>query len=47
MKWVDNHKGVFTVSIKAVSSVHAQVSYSMQETERDTSIINLCCVERM
>ena len=25
MKWVDNHKGVFTVNIKAVSSVHAQV----------------------
>ncbi|XP_076463063.1 dedicator of cytokinesis protein 7-like isoform X1 [Babylonia areolata] len=24
MKWVDNHKGVFTVNIKAVSSVHAQ-----------------------
>ena len=25
LKWVDNHKGVFTVNIKAVSSVHAQV----------------------
>lgn len=24
-KWVDNHKGLFTVSVEAVSSVHAQV----------------------
>ncbi|XP_070194616.1 dedicator of cytokinesis protein 7-like isoform X3 [Littorina saxatilis] len=27
MKWVDNHKGVFTVNVKAVSSVHAQDEY--------------------
>lgn len=25
MKWVDNHKGVFTVELVAVSSVHTQV----------------------
>ena len=25
MKWVDNHKGVFSVSIQAVSTIHTQV----------------------
>lgn len=25
MKWVDNHKGVFNVEVKAASSVHTQV----------------------
>ncbi|PVD22808.1 hypothetical protein C0Q70_16064 [Pomacea canaliculata] len=35
MKWVDNHKGVFTVSIKAVSSVHAQ-------DEHIDHFMNLC-----
>jgi hypothetical protein len=25
MKWVDNHKGIFSVMLDAVSSVHTQV----------------------
>lgn len=27
-KWVDNHKGLFTVSVDAVSTVHSQVNYN-------------------
>lgn len=27
IKWVDNHKGIFTVHIEAISSVHTQVFY--------------------
>jgi hypothetical protein len=28
-KWVDNHKGIFSVNLEAVSSVHTQVSFSV------------------
>jgi hypothetical protein len=28
-KWVDNHKGIFSVNLEAVSSVHTQVSFSI------------------
>ena len=34
MKWVDNHKGVFSVAIKAESSVFPQVCYCCFSTSR-------------
>lgn len=29
MKWVDNHKGVFTVQLQSVSTIHTQVRKSV------------------
>jgi hypothetical protein len=33
MKWVDNHKGVFNLTIQAVSSTHTQVLYISTHTQ--------------
>lgn len=27
IKWVDNHKSIFTVSVESVSSIHTEVRY--------------------
>lgn len=41
MKWVDNHKGVFSVEVTAASSVHTQVH------KHDVYAISLPCYSQV
>lgn len=41
MKWVDNHKGVFNVEVRAASSVHTQVMKFKKKKKSEKNKTNI------